>query len=219
MDNIRVSVLVSGGGTNLQALIDRLEKGDIHAEIIKVISSRKKAFALERAKKHHISHEVIRPKDFDKEADFSQALLDSLVRSRTDLVLLAGFMSVLGPAVVRHYRNRIMNIHPSLIPSFCGAGMFGERVHREALKYGVKISGCTVMFVDEGVDTGPIILQAAVPVKDNDTVDTLQKRVLQEEHRLYPEAVKLFAEGRLVVSGRHVKILPVDKDGREEIKW
>ncbi len=212
----RLAVLVSGGGTNLQSLIDHIEDGSIPAEIAVVISSRKNAFALERARRHSIPTRLIRPRDFAGEAEHEEALLKCLQDNAVDLVLLAGYLSVLGEKVVAHYPLRIMNVHPSLIPSFCGPGMYGERVHQEALNYGVKVSGCTVMFVDEGVDTGPIILQAAVPVMDNDTVHTLAARVLEEEHRLYPEAVRLFATGRLQVQGRQVKIL--DEEGEDDTK-
>ncbi len=206
MGKTRLAVLVSGGGTNLQAIIDAIEAGQIPAEIGVVISSRNTAYALERGRQHNVPTCVIRPRDYPDGEACEQALLDCLAAHRTDLVLLAGYMSVLGEGVVARYPNRIMNIHPSLIPSFCGPGMYGERVHREALAYGVKVSGCTVMFVDEGVDTGPIILQAAVPVHDDDTVESLATRVLEQEHRLYPEAVRLFASGCLEVVGRHVKI-------------
>ena len=206
MKKTRLAVLVSGGGTNLQAIIDAIEARGIPAEIGVVISSRKTAYALERARRHNISTRVIRPRDYADLAACEQALLSCLEEHETDLVLLAGYMSVLGEEVVARYPNQIMNIHPSLIPSFCGPGMYGERVHREVLAYGVKISGCTVMFVDEGVDTGPIILQAAVPVHDDDTVESLAARVLEQEHRLYPEAVELYAQNRLQVQGRIVKI-------------
>jgi phosphoribosylglycinamide formyltransferase 1 len=206
MKKTRLAVLVSGGGTNLQAIIDAIEAGKIPAEIAVVISSRKTAYALERAQKHHIPTCIIRARDYSDEQACEQVLLSCLEEYRIDLVLLAGYMSVLGDGVVARYPNRIMNVHPSLIPSFCGPGMYGARVHRDALAYGVKISGCTVMFVDEGVDTGPIILQAAVAVQDDDTVESLAARVLEQEHRLYPEAIRLFALGQLQVDGRIVKI-------------
>jgi len=210
MGKVKLAVLVSGGGTNLQAIIDRIEAGELAAEIRVVISSRRTAFALERAQKHGIPSACLRPKDFGSEAEYSGALLACLEEHGVELVVLAGFMSVLGRPVIAAYRNRIMNIHPALIPAFCGPGMYGEHVHGAALAYGVKVSGCTVMFVDEGVDTGPIILQSAVPVYDNDTVETLAARILEQEHLLYPQAIGLYAAGRLQLDGRRVSVLPAE---------
>lgn len=208
MGIVRLAVLVSGGGTNLQAIIDRIELGELDAEIAVVISSRRTAFALERARQHGLPAVCLRPKDFAAETEYAEALLACLNGNRVDLIILAGYMSVLDGRIIAAYRNRIMNIHPALIPAFCGAGMYGERVHSTALAYGVKVSGCTVMFVDEGVDTGPIILQTAVPVLDSDTVETLGARVLEQEHSLYSRAIQLYAEGRLRLDGRRVTILP-----------
>jgi phosphoribosylglycinamide formyltransferase-1 len=201
-------VLISGGGTNLQALIDAIEDGRIpDARIVVVISNRKTAYGLERARAHGIPAECVLKKDFESEEAFNGAILERLKFYRVDLVVLAGYLSILSPEVVRAYPNRIINIHPSLIPAFCGKGFYGERVHRAVLEYGVKITGATVHFVDEGTDTGPIILQRPVEVRDDDDVHSLAARVLEVEHQLLPEAVRLFVEGRLVVEGRKVRIL------------
>lgn len=218
MGKVRLAVLVSGGGTNLQAIIDRIERGELDAEIAVVISSRRSAYALERAERHGLASVCLRPADFGSIAEYTTALLECLALHRAELIILAGFMSVLDRRVIAAYRNRIMNIHPALIPSFCGPGMYGERVHAAALSYGVKISGCTVMFVDEGVDTGPIILQAAVPVHDDDTVETLAERVLAQEHELYSCAIGLYAAGRLRLEGRRVIIQPAGPGSSQKNK-
>jgi phosphoribosylglycinamide formyltransferase-1 len=202
----RIVVLASGRGTNLQALIDAAERGDIKGRIVAVISDRKKAFALERAKKHGIDAVYIPPKGKTRE-EYDRILLKTLERYRPTLIVLAGYMRILTPIVVRAYRNRIMNIHPALLPSFGGKGYYGERVHRAVLEYGCKVSGCTVHFVDEEVDHGPIIVQRCVPVLEGDTPETLAERVLAEEHRALVEAVRLFCEGRLRVEGRIVRIV------------
>jgi len=198
---VRIAVLVSGGGTNLQTLIDAAEKGDINGEIAAVISDNENAYALERARKHGIKAIYINKKQL------AERLIIELQRLDIELVVLAGFLSILDRELVKAYEGRIINIHPSLIPSFCGKGFYGERVHKAALEYGVKVSGATVHFVDEGTDSGPIIFQEAVPVYFEDTSETLAARVLQVEHRLLPAAVGLFCEGRLRIEGRKVKIL------------
>jgi len=198
---VRIAVLVSGGGTNLQTLIDAAEKGDINGEIAAVISDNENAYALERARKHGIKAIYINRKQL------AERLIIELQRLDIELVVLAGFLSILDRELVKAYEGRIINIHPSLIPSFCGKGFYGERVHKAALEYGVKVSGATVHFVDEGTDSGPIIFQDAVPVYFEDTSETLAARVLQVEHRLLPAAVGLFCEGRLRIEGRKVKIL------------
>ncbi len=208
---LRLAVLVSGGGTNLQAIIDHCEQETSGATVAVVISSRRDAYALERARRHGIAAEVRRRRDYPSEEAYSAALLECISRFQADLVVLAGFMSVLGQPVIAAYRHRIMNIHPALLPSFGGPGMYGEHVHQAVLDYGAKVSGCTVMFVDEGVDTGPVILQAAVPVQEDDTAASLAARVLVQEHRLYPEAISLYAQGRLAVEGRRVRILPEER--------
>lgn len=201
MRKVRIAVLVSGGGTNLQALIDAVDKGDINGEIAAVLSDRENAYGLERARKHGIKAIYIERKQL------AERLITELQKLNIELVVLAGFLSILDRELVKAYEGRIINIHPSLIPSFCGMGFYGERVHKAALEYGVKVSGATVHFVDEGTDSGPIILQEAVPVYFDDTAETLAARVLQVEHRLLPAAVGLFCEGRLRIEGRKVNIL------------
>lgn len=179
---LRIAVLVSGGGTNLQAVIDRIEDGTIrNTEIAMVISNNKNAKALERAEKHNIPSCCISPKDFESREVFNKTLLRTLTDLNPDLIVLAGFMVVIPPEMIRAFKNRIINIHPSLIPSFCGTGYYGLRVHEAALARGVKISGATVHFVDEGTDTGPIILQKAVEVKPTDTPEVLQRRIIDRK--------------------------------------
>ncbi|MTI54422.1 phosphoribosylglycinamide formyltransferase [Geosporobacter ferrireducens] len=206
MSKIRIAALVSGGGTNLQAVIDQIEAGNIPASIEVVVSSREDAYALERARRHGIEHLYIGSKNFPNLKERNNKLKKILEEREIDLILLAGYMQILGGSIIEKYRNRIINIHPSLIPSFCGQGFYGEHVHRAVLEYGVKVTGATVHFVDEGTDTGPIILQKAADVEAGDTVESLAKRVLAAEHELLPLAVKLFAEGRLLVEGRIVRI-------------
>lgn len=209
MAKTRLAALVSGSGRNLQSIIDAIKAGELDATVEVVISSRRKAFALERAGKYGLRTEVVPRQEFETVDQFQQALLACLERYDVDLVVLCGFLSFLSPEIVERYRGRIMNIHPSLLPAFSGRSYFGANVHEKVLDYGVKITGCTVMFVDEGEDTGPIILQAAVPVLDDDTPESLQERVLREEYRLYPEAIRLFGEGRLRIVGRRVFIKPL----------
>jgi len=206
LSKLRLGVLVSGGGSNLQSIIDNCNCGYIPGEVVVVISSKQGVYALERAKKQNIPSTVVIPKNYASKEEYENELVEILNYYRTDLVILAGFLRVLSPYFVNRFKGKIMNIHPSLIPAFCGEGFYGEKVHKAALDYGVKITGVTVHFVDEGADTGPIILQRAVPVMDDDTPETLAKRVLQEEHKIYPDAIKLYAEGRLEVDGRRVKI-------------
>ena len=198
---LRIAVLVSGGGTNLQAFIDRIEDGTIrNTEIAMVISNNKNAKALERAEKHNIPSCCISPKDFESREVFNKTLLRTLTDLNPDLIVLAGFMVVIPPEMIRAFKNRIINIHPSLIPSFCGTGYYGLRVHEAALARGVKISGATVHFVDEGTDTGPIILQKAVEVKPTDTPEVLQRRIMEEaEWQIMPKAIDLIAAGKVKV--------------------
>ena len=205
---LNVAVLVSGGGTNLQALIDAQARGEIrNGKIALVVSGNPKAYALERAAKAGIPSRVLVRKHFAAQKEYDRALLALLAEYRTDLVVLAGFLTIVSDEVVARYPNRMMNIHPSLIPSFCGAGYYGIRVHEEALKRGVKVTGATVHFVNEVCDGGPIILQKAVEVLPDDTPETLQRRVMEQaEWKLLPRAVSLFCEGRLSVKDGKVTI-------------
>lgn len=202
---LRLAVLVSGGGTNLQALIDAVCAGRIqNAQIALVISNKKDAYALERAQKHGIKSCCIAPKDYADKDAFANEMIRMLEEEKTDLVVLAGYLVILPEIIIQKYKNRIINIHPSLIPSFCGAGYYGLKVHESVLVRGVKVTGATVHFVDEGTDTGPIILQKAVEVYQDDTPQQLQKRVMEEaEWKILPEAVHLIANGRVsVLNGR-----------------
>lgn len=205
---LKLTVLVSGGGTNLQAIIDAILDGQIqNAGIVRVISSKDNVKALERADKAGIETRVVSKKTFDTLEDFNRALIDAIDEPGTDLIVLAGFLTVLPPELVRKYENRIINIHPSLIPSFCGVGFYGLKVHEEALKRGVRITGATVHFVDEGCDSGPIILQKAVNVLEDDTPEVLQKRVMEEaEWKILPEAINLIAGDRVRVENGKVLI-------------
>jgi phosphoribosylglycinamide formyltransferase-1 len=199
---LNIAVLISGRGSNLQSIIDNVENGYIpNACVSVVISDKKDAYGLERAMDHGINAVFIDPAAYQSKENFENALLDVLARFSTDVLLLAGFMRILGSDVINAYSNRIMNIHPALLPSFKGL-----HAQKQALDYGVKITGCTVHFVDEGMDSGPIILQKSVPVLDSDTEESLSERILAQEHIIFPEAVKLFAEGRLDVKGRRVHI-------------
>jgi phosphoribosylglycinamide formyltransferase-1 len=199
MKKIKLAVLVSGRGSNLQAIIDNIEKGSLSAEIAAVISDQADAYALDRARKHKIPAVHIDAKRYETRAAYDAALVEELRKRQTDLVCLAGFMRIITPMVIKAFPNRIMNIHPSLLPAFPGL-----QVQKKALNHGVKFSGCTVHFVDEGMDTGPIIIQAVVPVLDNDTEDSLSERILKQEHKIYSRAIRLYAEGRLNIEGRHV---------------
>ena len=198
---LRVGVLVSGGGTNLQAIIDGIKNKVItNTEIEVVISNKKDAYALVRAKENGINAECISPKDFDERKDFNQALIDTLDKYKVDLIVLAGFLVVLPPEMISKYRNKIINIHPSLIPSFCGNGFYGLKVHEKALERGVKVTGATVNFVDEGTDTGPIIYQKAVDILPGDTPEVLQKRVMEQaEWKIMPQAINDIANGKIKV--------------------
>ena len=202
---LRVLVCVSGGGTNLQAIIDGVEAGTItNTEIVGVISNNKNAFALERAKKHGILAECISPKDYESRDIFNKQFLERVNAYKPDLIVLAGFLVVIPPEMIAEYRNRMINIHPSLIPAFCGTGYYGLKVHEAALKRGVKVVGATVHFVDEGTDTGPIILQKAVKIKSDDTPEVLQRRVMEKaEWKILPKAINLIANDKVkVVDGR-----------------
>lgn len=202
---LRVAVLVSGGGTNLQAIIDAVENGTItNTQIVGVISNNKNAFALERAGRHGIPAQCISPKEFETRDEFNRVFLDKVNELNVDLIVLAGFLVVIPEMMIREYRNRIINIHPSLIPSFCGTGFYGLKVHEAALERGVKVVGATVHFVDEGTDTGPIILQKAVYVEEGDTPEILQRRVMEQaEWKILPQAIDLIANGKVqIVDGK-----------------
>ena len=205
---LRLAVLVSGGGTNLQAIMDAVTAGTItNAEIVTVISNNAGAYALERAKQYGAEALLLSPKDFETREDFHQGRLETLKERNIDLVVLAGYLVVVPPCVIKEYENRIINIHPSLIPSFCGTGCYGLHVHEKALARGVKVSGATVHFVDEGTDTGPIILQKPVMVKEGDTPETLQRRIMEEaEWIILPKAIDLIANGKVHIDGRTVTI-------------
>jgi formyltetrahydrofolate-dependent phosphoribosylglycinamide formyltransferase len=201
---MRLAVLVSGGGTTLQNLLDRCSDGRLPAQIVLVIASRADAFALERARKAGIEAVVVHRKESGSLEEFSRRIFDHCRRLQVDLVCLAGFLQLV--QVPDDFLGRVMNIHPALIPAFCGKGFYGQRVHEAVLAAGVKVTGCTVHFADNQYDHGPIILQRTVPALDDDTPDTLAARVFQEECAAYPEAIRLFAEGRLKIDGRRVCI-------------
>jgi len=197
----RLGVLVSGSGTNLQAIMDCAERGELHAEVVCVISNKAEAFGLERARKKGIAAVHLDHRSFSGRGEYDAALVKTLQGFNVDLVILAGFMRIVTPVLLDAFPNRVMNIHPALLPAFPGLD-----AQKQALEYGAKLSGCTVHFVDAGTDTGPIILQATVPVREDDTEASLAERIHHEEHKLYPAAIQLFAEGRLKVEGRRVRI-------------
>lgn len=203
---INLAVLLSGSGTTLQNLIDRIKSGSLDANIKIVISSKTNAYGLQRAQQNNIPTAIIRPKDYDNFQLFNQSLWNTIRQYPIDLVVLAGYLSLI--EVPPDFTHRIMNVHPALIPSFCGKGMYGHHVHEAVIQSGVKITGCTVHFVDEHYDHGPIILQEAVPVLEDDTPETLAERVQAKERELYPMAIQLFAENRLKIEGNKVRILP-----------
>ena len=213
---LRVAVLASGRGSNLQAVIDAIEAGTVQSKIVAVISNKKEAPALERARRHGLSALFVDPKPYagrpDSREAYDRELLDVLRQHDVELVLLAGYMKIVTTVLVEAFVNRMMNIHPSLLPSFPGL-----EVQKKAIEWGCKLAGCTVHFVTEGVDEGPIILQAAVPILDEDRPETLASRILEQEHRIYPRAVQLFAEGRLRVEGRRVFIEAGKPEGESVI--
>ena len=202
---LAIGVLVSGSGSNLQSIIDRIEEGQINGEIRIVICNNPDAYAIKRCELHKIPVAVVRHKDFPTREDFDGRMIEILTENGIELVVMAGFMRILTPLFLRTFSMRIMNIHPALLPAFPGL-----HVQQKAIDYGVRFSGCTVHFADEGVDTGPIIIQAAVPVLPDDTEETLGARILKEEHKIYPQAIQWFAEGRIEIVGRMVRI----RDGR-----
>ena len=211
---LRIVVCVSGGGTNLQAIIDGVKNGQIsNTEIVQVISNNGNAYALKRAEENGIPGICVSPKDYEDREAFNDALLETVKRAAPDLIVLAGFLVVVPEKMIAEYRNKVINIHPSLIPSFCGKGYYGLKVHEGVLERGVKVTGATVHFVDEGTDTGPIILQRPVEVEDGDTAETLQKRVMEQaEWILLPEAVDAIANGRVEVKDGRCRILKNRKD-------
>ena len=206
---LRVLVMVSGGGTNLQAIMDGVENGAItNTELVGVNSNNPNAYALERAKSHGIPAQCVSPKDYESRDIFNEKLLEAVNAYKPDLIVLAGFLVVIPPAMIQAYKNRIINIHPSLIPAFCGTGYYGLKVHEAALARGVKVVGATVHVVDEGTDTGPIILQKAVDVQMGDTPEILQRRVMEQaEWKILPEAIDLIANGKVAVVKGKVLIL------------
>ena len=201
ISTLRLGVLASGRGSNFQSIIDAVDNKTLKAEIVLLITDNPAAFAVERAKKHGIEYLVIRPKEFSSRDEFYGKVSGEFQNRGVDLIILAGFMRIIGKPLIDAFPNRIMNIHPALLPAF--PGLHGQK---QALEHGVKIAGCTVHFVDEGMDTGPIIIQAAVPVYPDDTEEILSDRILTFEHKIYPEAIRLFSEGRIAVEGRTVKI-------------
>ncbi len=206
MKRLRTVVLLSGSGTTLQNFIDLMESGELPVDIVLVISSRKDAYGLQRAQNHGIPSKVISRKELGSWDHFNEEMAKTVNEADPDLILLAGFMSLFRPDP--KYYGRIMNVHPALIPAFCGKGLYGHHVHEAAIASGVKITGATVHFVDEHYDTGPIILQKAVEVAEEDTPDTLAEKVQAAEREIYPEAIRLFADNRLRTEGKRVKILP-----------
>jgi phosphoribosylglycinamide formyltransferase-1 len=208
MPFLKIGVLASGRGSNFQSIMDEIESDRLKAEIVLLITDNPSAFAIERAIKHGVEYLVIQPKEYRSRDDYFTRIADDLKKKNVELVVLAGFMKIVGKPLIDAFPNRIMNIHPALLPSFPGL-----HSQKQALDYGAKISGCSVHFVDEGMDTGPIIIQASVPVFQNDTEETLSERILKYEHRIYPEAIRLFSEGKIKVEGRKVRIKeynPVD---------
>lgn len=204
MGTINLGVLASGRGSNLQSIIDATEGGELDAVVKVVISNNSKAYALERARNHGIQAIHLSHKQFETAEAFDEALLDTLRQFEVELVVLAGYMKLISPKVIEAYRNKMLNIHPALLPSFGGKGMYGTHVHEAVIETGAKLSGVTVHIVDEKYDHGPIVWQKAVPVLDDDTPETLAARILPEEHKVYPQAIQLFAEGNIRVEGRRV---------------
>jgi phosphoribosylglycinamide formyltransferase-1 len=198
---LKLGVLASGRGSNFQSIIDEIEAGSLNASISLLITDNPDAYAIERAKKQSIKHLYLNPHDFKSKNDFYTRIAKELVKRDVDLVILAGFMRIVGKPLIEAFPNRIMNIHPALLPAFPGL-----HSQKQAVDYGVRVSGCTVHFVDEGMDTGPIIIQAAVVVSPDDTEDTLSERILRLEHKIFPYAIRLYSEGRLYADGRTIKI-------------
>ncbi len=205
-EKLRIAVFASGRGTDLQSIIDAIEAGKLDARIVMVLSNKKDAMALERARKHGIPAVYLSSKDFDKRDEFVSTMLGELERHGANFIALAGYLRKVPPEVIQKYRNRIVNIHPALLPSFGGRGMYGMRVHEAVIEYGCKVTGVTIHIVDEHYDHGPVVAQRCVEVRDDDTPETLAARVLEVEHQLYPEVLQWFAEGKVEVIGRKVLI-------------
>ena len=205
-NRIRLAVFASGGGSNFQAILDAVARGDLNLDLALLLSNKRKAGALARAENHGIPTAILRPADFDQPEAYEDALVEVLRTHGVNFIALAGYLKMIPAVVVRAFRGRILNIHPALLPAFGGKGMYGKRVHEAVLDYGARWTGVTVQLVDEHYDTGPVVLQAPVPVEAEDTPETLAARVLKTEHRLYPEALRLFADGRTTLEGRHVRI-------------
>ncbi|MBP1927126.1 phosphoribosylglycinamide formyltransferase-1 [Sedimentibacter acidaminivorans] len=206
MPQVKIGVLVSGSGSNLQSIIDNIELGKINGKIEVVISNRENAYGLERARQHGIDAVFVHSKEFANIEQFDEAIIRELKRHNVELVILAGYLKILTSKFIEEYNNKIINIHPSLIPSFCGKGYYGIKVHEAAINYGVKISGATVHFVDENADTGPIILQESVNIEYSDSAEILQKKVLKIEHKILPQAVQYYCDGKIEIIDRKVKI-------------
>lgn len=204
MSQINIGVLISGGGTNLQAIIDNIENGEINGEIKLIISNKENAYGLIRGQKHNIEILFLDRKPFNNDMEYNLKLIEEFKKRNVELVILAGYLKVLSSEFIKEYNNKIINIHPSLIPSFCGKGYYGSKVHEEVLKHGVKYTGATVHFVDAGTDTGPIILQEVVKVKTYDTIESISKKVLEVEHKILVNAVKLYCENKLEIQNRIV---------------
>lgn len=206
---VEIGVLISGGGSNLQAIIDEIGKGDIRGRISLIISNKEDAYGLIRGKNVGIESIFIDPKKFPGMEEYNLELVKEFKKRNVDLIVLAGYLKILSKEFIDYYRNKIINIHPSLIPSFCGDGFYGLKVHQAVIENGCKVTGATVHFVDEGTDTGPIILQRSLEVKDDDTAQTLQKRVLEIEHEILPKAVRLFCENRIEIQDSRTRISEV----------
>jgi phosphoribosylglycinamide formyltransferase 1 len=206
-DPLKLGILISGGGSNLQSIIDQIENGALAAVIKVVISNRTNSYGIIRAKNHGIPSVILNHKEFPRREDFDHELIQILKSAQVDLVILAGFMRILSPVLLRAFPQMIINIHPALLPAFPGL-----HVQQKALDYGVKFSGCTVHFVDDSVDSGPIIIQSVVPVLPGDNEESLAARILKEEHRIYPQAIQFFAQGRILLTGRKVQIKDAEKE-------
>jgi phosphoribosylglycinamide formyltransferase-1 len=207
MPQIKIGVLISGSGTNLQSIIDGINSHEINGKIEVVISNKKDAYGLERARQHNIDAVFVNQKEYLNIEQFDEAIIKELKSRDVELVILAGYLKILTASFIEAYKNKIINIHPSLIPSFCGKGHYGLKVHQAAINYGVKISGATVHFVDENADTGPIILQESVDVEYSDDAESLQKKILKIEHKILPQAVKYYCDGKIKIVDRKVNII------------